>query len=270
MHRRAPLFTFGVLMFLIWLAPTSSVIPIADPLVERRMYLPLLAVILLFCDAISRLRLSAPLAWSGLAAVLLLFSVLTWERNQLWGRPEELFAAAVDQSLNNPRPVANLTETLIAKKRCREALPWLERANHRLPGNHVIETSWGRALECMGRRQEALEHLNRAVAINPGWKLYELIGLLNGEMGRMDAAGLALRKAVEVEPRAGSPHRSLALWYEAAHNFTAAAAEYRAALAVDPNDAKARSGLNRVQELSAATAPAPHAPAHPRPTAETP
>jgi len=274
LRRRDPLFCFGLLMFLIWLAPTSSVIPIADPLVERRMYLPLLGLILLACDAAVRLRLRAPLAWSSLAAILLLLSVLTWQRNSLWGRPEELLITAAQQSVHNPRPVANLTEMLIANNRCQEALPWLERANRLSPGNYVVEASWGRALECLGRHEEALEHLNRAVAMQPAWKLYELIGLLYGEMNRMDAAGMALRKAVEMEPRAGSTHRSLALWYEATHDPAAAAAEYRAALALDPADVKARVGLGRVEALVSEsqefTAPAPHEPAHQPPTAATP
>jgi hypothetical protein len=87
LRRRAPLFCFGVLMFLIWLAPTSSVIPIADPLVERRTYLALIGLILLACDAVSRVRLSVPVAWSSLASVLLVLSMLTWQRNSLWARP---------------------------------------------------------------------------------------------------------------------------------------------------------------------------------------
>jgi hypothetical protein len=46
-RRRYPLFCFGLLMFLIWLAPTSSIVPIDDPLVERRMHLPLVGLILM-------------------------------------------------------------------------------------------------------------------------------------------------------------------------------------------------------------------------------
>jgi hypothetical protein len=34
-------------MFLTLLAPTSSIVPISDSLVERRMYLPLLGLILI-------------------------------------------------------------------------------------------------------------------------------------------------------------------------------------------------------------------------------
>lgn len=246
-RRRYALACFGLLMFLIWLAPTSSIIPIADPFVERRMYLPMVGLILIACDVLSRLRLSPPIAWSAASVVLLTLTVLTWDRNTLWGRPEELLASAAQQAVQNPRPVANLTETLIANNHCQDALPWLERADRLLPRNYVIEASWGRALECIGRREEALARLTAAAALYPNWKLFELIGLLDGEMDRMEAAGEALRTAIAMEPRAGSPHRSLALWYEARHDPAAAMAEYRTALAIDPNDFRARLGLARLQ-----------------------
>lgn len=250
-RRRHPLSAFGLMMFLAWLAPTSSVIPIADPLVERRMYLPLIGLILIACDGASRLRLSAPQARGAFAVVLAILCILTWERNTLWGQPEKLLAAAAWQSAHNPRPVANLTETLIADNRCHEALPWLERAERLLPRNYVIETSWGRALECVGRREEALTRLQAAAGIHPSWKLFELIGLLSAEMGRMESAGMALRKAVVLEPNAGSPHRSLALWHKAMNDLPSAEAEYRAALALDRNDSRARMGLAQVQAVSA-------------------
>jgi len=210
------------------------------------MYLPMMGLILIGCDVASRVRISSPAAYSAIAAALVLLAVLSYERNRLWGRPEELLASAALQSVHNPRPIANLTDTLIADNRCTEALPWLERAERLLPGNYIIEASWGRALECVGRREEALGRLQRAVELHPTWKLFELIGLLYGEMHRLDDAGDALRRAVGMEPRAASAHRSLALWYESMRDLRGAEREYRAALALDANDHKAEMGLGRV------------------------
>ena len=267
-RRSYPLAFFGLLMFLILLAPTSSVVPIADALVERRMYLPLMGLILIGCEVAARLRVSPPFAWSLIASLLLALCILTWDRNVLWGHPEQLLASAALQSAHNPRPVANLTEALIADNRCSQALPWLERAERLLPYNQVIEASWGRTLECLGRREEALARIRTAVQIHPTSKLLELMGLLYGEMGQMDAAGAALREAVKMDPGAGSAHRSLALWYEATLRLTGAAAEYRAALAVDSYDRKAELGLARVQAL--AKEQAQRAPERPQPTATVP
>jgi len=247
-RKRFPLASFGFLMFLIWLAPTSSVIPIADPMVERRVYLPLMGLILMATDALSRLRVPR----AAYACALCALAVLTWQRNLLWGHPEELLADAARQSIHNPRPFANLTEGYIAENRCQDALPWLQRAERSLPRNYIIQASLGRVLECMGRREEALGRLNAALSMHPNSKLYELIGLLYGEMNQLEASGNALRKAVAMDPQAVSPHRSLALWHEARHDGTAAEAEYRSALALDPNDTQARIGLARVRANSAA------------------
>ncbi len=63
LRRRYPLFCFGFLMFLIWLAPTSSIVPLDDALVERRTYVPLLGLILMGCEACLRLRPAPP--WSA-------------------------------------------------------------------------------------------------------------------------------------------------------------------------------------------------------------
>lgn len=267
-RRTRPLTLFGLLLFLTLLAPTSSVIPIADPLVERRMYLPLVGLVLIGCDTAARLRVSPPFAWSLVASFLLALSIFTWDRNILWGHPEQLLVSAASESAHNPRPVANLTEMLIAENRCEQALPWLERADRLLPHNHVIEASWGRTLECLGKRQEALAHIRTAVQIHPTSKLLELMGLLYGEMGQMNAAGQALREAVNMDPGAGSAHRSLALWYEATRRLDDAAAEYGAALTIDAYDRKASLGLARVQRM--AKEQAQREPERPQPTATVP
>ena len=174
----------------------------------------------------------------------------------MWGRPADLMISAAMQSERNPRPVANLTETLIAENRCQDAVPWLQRADRLLPGNYIIEASWGRVLECLGRREEALTHLRAAVNLHPTSKLYELMGLLHAEMNQMAEAKDALQTAIWMEPRAGSPHRSMALWYEAQHEFEAASEQYRTALQIDSLDSVARAGLARSQAaLVASLAP---------------
>ena len=86
-RRRYPLLCFGLLMFLIFLAPTSSIVPIDDSLVERRMYLPLVGLILGGCEILS--HVSRRTAYYTVALAALLFGKLCYDRNQLWGEPEK-------------------------------------------------------------------------------------------------------------------------------------------------------------------------------------
>jgi Tfp pilus assembly protein PilF len=122
--RTQPLFSFAVLWMLLILAPTSSVVPIADVAVERRMYLPLLG--LSFLGAAAAWDLSAWLrrgpasalpwavAYVGIIAVPLLgWSQLTYARAALWGDAIALHEDGVTKEPGNPRIRLNLGVTYL-------------------------------------------------------------------------------------------------------------------------------------------------------------
>lgn len=248
-RRRYPLSCFGFLMFLIWLAPTSSIIPIADPLVERRMYLPLLGLILIGCDVGSRMRVSRTAAVGMLALLCLVFGKLCYDRNRLWGEPVKLVEMAADSSEYNPRPLIDYADILIQEKRCDLAPPYLERAERLVPHSYFVNATWGRALACLGQYDQAVTKLQAAAQIQPSAKTYELIGLIYSETGRLEQAGEELKHAVELNPDYESAHRSLGLWYERVNNFAAAEQEYRAALSLNHDDLNAQRHLVQVHAM---------------------
>ena len=59
--------SYGILVFLMLLAPTSSFVPIKDALVERRLYLPSIGLLLVLADiffaAGNRAALNLPALW---------------------------------------------------------------------------------------------------------------------------------------------------------------------------------------------------------------
>src|SRR5260370_1233316 len=101
-RKRWPLASFGVLVFLLLLAPTSSLVPIRDVLAERRLYLPFLGLVLVCLEFLRRLELKPMLAAS--AAVLALAMALTWQRAAVWGSPLALWQDAAAQSPQHHRP----------------------------------------------------------------------------------------------------------------------------------------------------------------------
>jgi tetratricopeptide (TPR) repeat protein len=249
-RRRYPLACFGFLMFLVWLAPTSSVVPIDDALVERRMYLPLLGLILVACDLIDRQKLRTPAVWGLVTAITLTFGSFCFARNQLWGRPELLIVLAAEDAKHNPRPLLNLAEVLIKHNRCDLAVPYLQRAERILPGSYYVNASWGRVLACLGRADEGMQHLQLAARIQPCSQVYLWIGLLYGQMGKSEEAGTALQTAVRLDPASGAAHGALALWYESIHNLAAAEKEYSINVSLAPDDDTARVSLARLRRMA--------------------
>jgi tetratricopeptide (TPR) repeat protein len=251
-RRKYPLACFGFLLFLILLAPTSSVIPIADPLVERRMYLPILGLILVACDIAGRLRERRLAVWS-IGGVVAVFSLLCYQRNLLWGQPEQILANAALESTGKARPYLGLSEMLSTEKRCSEAIPLLQRGERLMPNDFAIQLAWGKVLECEGRPEEALERLRRASAIQKTSFVYQLMGFVYGEMGKVDDAGKAFEEAAQIAPDNSGAHSALGLWNEWVGNLTEAEREYRKALDLYAYSGEARSGLARVRSILADT-----------------
>lgn len=125
LRRRMPLACFAVLWPLLILLPTSSVVPLADPIAERRMYLALAGPLLLAAELLARAcgrlgRRRVALA----AGATLIAAVLGWataRRAQLWGDPVELYAASAACAPGNPRARLNYGATLLNAGRLEDA-----------------------------------------------------------------------------------------------------------------------------------------------------
>lgn len=121
--REQPVFSFAILSMFLILAPTSSIIPIADVAVERRLYLPLAGLAFLGATAawslaswIERRRVSWPstATYAVLVAVpLLVFAPLTHARSSLWGDAVALHEDGVRKEPGNPRIRLNLGVTYL-------------------------------------------------------------------------------------------------------------------------------------------------------------
>jgi superkiller protein 3 len=179
--------------------------------------------------------------------MLMMFGGLCYERNRLWGKPEQVWASAAQESTSKGRPYLGLAESLIAENHCSDAIPYLERGEQLMPRDFAIQLSWGKVLECQGKHEEALKRLERAAEILPNSVVYQLIGLLYSEMGKTEEAGAALRKAEQLGPDNSAAHSALGLWYESVGNAAEAEREYRAALAIHASSTEAQVGLARVQ-----------------------
>ena len=118
-RKRWPLAAFGIFMFVLLLAPTSSFIPIVDVSAERRMYLPFLGLVLVCLEFLRRLKISQA-AWAG-AAIVAVCSVLTYQRSAVWASPVALWQDASNKSPQKWRPHFQLASALYESERCPEA-----------------------------------------------------------------------------------------------------------------------------------------------------
>jgi Tfp pilus assembly protein PilF len=243
-RKRWPLASFGVLIFILLLAPTSSVVPIRDVLAERRLYLPFLGLVLVCLEFLRRLRLRQA-AWVCAAAVVLC-AVFTYQRSQVWASPLALWEDTVAKSPQKIRPRFQLAYALYEENRCPEAVQSYETASRLGPSDDQLLIDWGLALDCAGRANDAIEKLRLAALIRNTAHIHALIGMVYGKRSRNPEALDELAEAEKLNPGFDMTYVYRGNVYESSGNRPQAAREYQRALAANPLNQAARDALARV------------------------
>ena len=220
---KLPKLGFLGLSFFLILAPTSSIMPIADLAFEHRMYLPLAAVVILAVLAVDRLlarqladagaRRKWFLAVTGCCAAAL--AVRTIVRNQDYRNPYTMWAKVARQSPHNARAHTNLAFLL----------------------------------DAAGKNAEAIVHLEAAMRATPKYpRAYSFRGDMLAKQGETDAAIRLYHEALQIHPRYVTAHLHLAkvlLFQNKDYAGTLAAAH--AVQQIDPTSREAAKLIARVR-----------------------
>ena len=109
LKNKNPLLTFFLLWYLITLLPTSSIFPLGDVAVERRLYLSSIGIAVVCAHLfiwISK-RVNTKFSTALLIATLTVFGYLTVDRNRVWKDELSLWNDAAKKSPNKVRVLNN-------------------------------------------------------------------------------------------------------------------------------------------------------------------
>ena len=238
-----PLASFGIVTFLLLLAPTSSVVPIKDPLVERRLYLPFIGVLLVLADFLRRLRITKAAMSAALGLVAILLCVATYSRNQVWSNPISLWQDTADKSPAKSRPRFQLAYALFTAGQCHQSVQEYRRAASLFPPDGVLLVDWALAYDCDRQYAPAVEKLKQALAYQPTAHVYSLIGMMYAKQGLTREAWEALDTAKQIGPSYSMTYVYRGNLRMTEGNWAEAATEYRMALKRNPDNTGAREGL---------------------------
>lgn len=276
-HR--PALGFVGAWFLVILAPSSSVVPVATEIMaEHRMYLPLAAVIVL---GVLALRVVA--GWRGAFAAVVLaaaagLGLLTVRRVRAFAGPEAFWAdvarkvpgnagawnnlgvlrldggdaaAAVpdfQQALAAVPDYAtahyNLGRAYLSLGRPEEALAQLRVAGRFLPSDPAVRLALGQALSAARRPYDAADEFRAAAQLDPAnaaaW--FDL-GAVMVQVGRLPEAADAYGRAVALSPGYSDGHLNYGNVLAQLGRLAEAAAQYEADLRIEPNAADVHNNL---------------------------
>ncbi|MGA3188711.1 MAG: tetratricopeptide repeat protein [Bryobacteraceae bacterium] len=243
-RKRWPLASFGVFVFLLLIAPTSSLIPIRDVLAERRAYLPLLGLILIVLEPLRRLQF--PQAVGTCAAALAAVTVLTYQRSDIWSTPLTLWQDSVAKAPRKMRPRFHLAFTEYQMGDCAKAAQDFQAAARLDVPDYRLLVDWANALDCAGREEEAANEFTAATQMSPqSAEAYVGLSAVYGKQKKLDEALKVLASAEAIDPHIVQIYVNRGGVYELLGNRAAAITEYQRALALDPTNHSAREGLRR-------------------------
>ncbi len=250
-RRRFPLAAYGFFVFLVLMAPTSSVLPIKDPVAERRLYFSMLGLLLIAVDFWARLTTDRrTLAWSC-AAIALIAAIATHSRAAVWSDAITLWQDTTAKSPNKSRTHFQLAVAYTDAQRYTDAIAEFEKTASLTKPDYNLLVDWGLAYDAMGRPDDALAKLRQAAALERTAHIYSQIGMIYAKQRRYPEALDALATAEKIDPNWPQTYNYRAKIYFQQSNFPSAIADYQHALALDPTLSDAKDELSRAQAMLA-------------------
>ncbi len=247
--KRQRLISFCLLWFFGNLAIESSVIPLAI-IFEHRLYLPSM----LFCliPVIICFRYIKPnwLVTVLLCALVIVFSVWTYQRNAVWQNELSLWSDIVKKSPNKARPHLNLGENLSNKGRVAEATQQYRQALRINPRYAKAHFNLANVLQQQGRDAEAIKHYNTAIQIEPGYmEAHNNLGLALAKQGQRKEAIKHYLEILKINPAQAKAHSNIGVALTELGETDQAISHFHQALDIDPNDAEAHYNLAIALEI---------------------
>ena len=256
--RRPRLGYLGAWFFLI-LAPTASVMPLADLAVEHRMYLPLAAAVVLvvlggwellgFLARRPSLSGGTP-GWLGTGTVLVLVLLLGWRtisRNEDYRDPVTMWTAVVAQRPQNARAHDNLGRFLQEQGKLAEAERHCRTAVDLKPAAAVAHNTLGLCLTRQGKVVEAEQQYRLALRLQPGLAAARNnLGVLLAQQGQLPEAGEQFQLALQSNPGYADASFNLGLCLLQQGKLKEGVGRLQVALQLQPEHAGAHYNLGRV------------------------
>jgi len=207
---RHPPLGFVAAWFFVILSPSSSILPLADTMVEHRLYLSLAAVLsLVVCGLYAALGRITLLIWP-LAALAL--CGLTLLHNQVFASEIALWSDTVAKVPGNPRAHYNL-------------------------GNALVQA---------GQTADAMAEYRSAIQFKPDYAdAHSNLGALLLQNGQIAASIDQFAASTEIAPHDSGYHYNLANALLAAGRVSDAIAEFHAAILLRPNYSEAHTNLGQ-------------------------
>jgi protein O-mannosyl-transferase len=257
-RKRYRVASYGLALFLVLILPTSSVIPILDPVAERRVYLPSIGLVLLVAGLV-RLLPHRKLVMAGIVFLILpAIGVMSFRRNEVWSSPIALWEDTVAESPGKYRPRFQLAYALYQSGKCPEATKEYNEAAEIGPRDYRLLFDSALAEDCAGKTDVAISKLNEAAALQPTAQVYAQIGFIYAREAKSSEALHFFQQAEVIDSNFEMTYVYRGILYARSGDLSNANRDFRKALALNPRDKTAAAAIRYLNGAAGGTPAGPH------------
>jgi Flp pilus assembly protein TadD len=241
--RNYRLVSFCIVWFFGNLVLESSILGL-EIIFEHRLYLPSMMFSLILVLLVYRWLKPVWLKSVLLCAAVLLGTVWSYQRNEVWIDRITIWQDSVDKSPQKARPHNNLGVALADEGRHDEAIEHYLKALQINPTYPHAYSNLGLSLVKKGKVEDGIRHFLTALEINP--KDYEAksnLGVALVMQERYEEAKRHLYEALKINPHFAKAHNNLGVALQRQNRMQEAVKHFSIALQLDPNYAEAYNNL---------------------------
>lgn len=247
--RRRPVVAATLLWFLLLLAPTSSLVPIATQILgEHRLYLASFGLVLLGTLAGQQVMGPRRLLWAALALAVPLL-LLTVRRNRDYATLESIWADTARKAPTNPRAHFNHGLALEAGGKTDEALAAYAACLGLSPAHPEAHAHVARLLQQRGRHAEAGPHFASALKLKSDFALHNAAAVSLLMEGDTAAAIGHFESSLRLNPAQPLVHYNVGLALQRSHRYPEALQHLERAVQLAPGDADAARAATQLREF---------------------
>jgi protein O-mannosyl-transferase len=249
------LIAFGILWFYVTLAIESSIISIVIVIFEYRVYLPSIgwwmAVTASVWIALEKLKSRFPGSEKKVvlcfALLVILFSVLTYARNEVWKDEIKMWQDVVTKSPNKSRGHFKLGLFLGKRGQFDEAVREFQTALKLEPNQARVHNNLALIYAAQGKLDDAIKEYQIALTIDPKDAVVHYnLGVLFAGIQRLEDALREFQITLELNPLDANAHNSLGVIFARQGRLEEAIREFNTVLEIQPDHINARNNLAKI------------------------
>jgi len=198
-RKNYPYVSFAIGWFFITLLVESSIIPIDYVIAEYRLYLPLFGFCLGVVAVLNKLLSNLKLFRAVMTSVVVIFTIMTWQRNMVYKDDLTLWTDTVTKSPYKYRPYSDLAAAYIQRSDYENARKYLTLALQFKPDDYTSMLNLAQLDTITGHWQQAIEVNQKAIDQHPSTSAYNNLGTAYSKIGNWPKARDCYLMALELD-----------------------------------------------------------------------